>query len=325
MPKKKSGQRKKAEKQKLRQKGIRAARENVQLAQHPCNSTMECDKCHRKQKSRAFCYFCQSVQRLPVCAQCGKVKCMLKTGDCVVKHAGVFTTGLNMVGAICDFCEAWVCHGRKCLQSHACTCPLQDAVCLECERGVWDHGGRVFKCSFCDGFLCEDDQFEHQASCQVLESENYKCQSCNKLGQYSCLRCKTCYCEDHVKRKGFKYEKNKPVPCPKCSYETSQTKDLSMSTRSHKYGRQGQATYDDDDDYDAAGDDSYGNGAGFSYGGYGAAGGYGGGDSSEEEDDEDDDDDEEEEDDSEDEESGSESDGSEEAEPEKKNDDGKKK
>ena len=27
-------------------------------------------------------------------------------------------------------------------------------------------GGRVFKCSFCDNFLCEDDQFEHQASCR---------------------------------------------------------------------------------------------------------------------------------------------------------------
>lgn len=38
-------------------------------------------------------------------------------------------------GAICDFCEAWVCHGRRCLTSHACTCPLADAVCLECERG----------------------------------------------------------------------------------------------------------------------------------------------------------------------------------------------
>lgn len=56
-------------------------------------------------------------------------------------------------------------------------------------------------------------------------------QSCNKLGQYSCLRCKTCYCEDHVRRKGFKYEKNKAIPCPKCSFETSQTKDLSMSSK----------------------------------------------------------------------------------------------
>lgn len=56
-------------------------------------------------------------------------------------------------------------------------------------------------------------------------------QSCNKLGQYSCLRCKVCYCEDHVKRKGFKYDKNKAIPCPKCGYETSQTKDLSMSSK----------------------------------------------------------------------------------------------
>lgn len=79
MPKKKTGQRKKAEKQKLRQKGIRNADRNI--AEYPCeyftliilskkyiilfilgNSTMECDKCERKQKSRAFCYFCQSVQ-----------------------------------------------------------------------------------------------------------------------------------------------------------------------------------------------------------------------------------------------------------------------
>lgn len=42
--------------------------------------------------------------------------------------------------------------------------------------GVWEHGGRVFRCCFCSGFLCEDDQFEHQASCQVLDSENYKCE-----------------------------------------------------------------------------------------------------------------------------------------------------
>lgn len=212
---------------------------------------------------------------MPICAQCGKQKCMLKTGDCVIKHAGVFTTGMQMVGAICDHCEAWICHGRKCLQSHACTCPLMDAVCVECERGVWDHGGRMYKCCFCDNFLCEDDQFEHQASCQVLESESYKCQSCNRLGQYSCLRCKTCYCEDHIRRKGFKYDKNKPIPCPKCNYDTNQTKDLSMSgefnncfsclkhellffiskfscvstVRSHKYGRKRQDDDGEDDDY----------------------------------------------------------------------------
>lgn len=38
-------------------------------------------------------------------------------------------------------------------------------------------GGRIFSCSFCHNFLCEDDQFEHQASCQVLEAETFKCKS----------------------------------------------------------------------------------------------------------------------------------------------------
>ena len=34
--------------------------------------------------------------RLPQCAECGKQKCMLKTGDCVVKHAGQYTTGKKL-------------------------------------------------------------------------------------------------------------------------------------------------------------------------------------------------------------------------------------
>lgn len=106
MPKKKTGQRKKAEKQKLRQKEIRNREADV--ADLPCNAVMECDKCQRKQKSRAFCYFCQSIQKLPICAACGKIKCMAKGGDCLVKHAGTFQTGLGMVGTylfffiICD-------------------------------------------------------------------------------------------------------------------------------------------------------------------------------------------------------------------------------
>lgn len=37
-------------------------------------------------------------------------------------------------------------------------------------------GGRLFRCSFCDKFLCEDDQFEHQASCQKLDAETLKCE-----------------------------------------------------------------------------------------------------------------------------------------------------
>jgi hypothetical protein len=30
----------------------------------------------------------QAVQRLPQCAECGKQKCMMKSGDCIIKHAG---------------------------------------------------------------------------------------------------------------------------------------------------------------------------------------------------------------------------------------------
>ncbi|NWH30388.1 ZN330 protein, partial [Chloropsis hardwickii] len=246
MPKKKTGARKKAENRREREKQIRASRANTDLAKHPCNASMSlilsfcffCLHVPRRQKNRAFCYFCNSVQKLPICAQCGKTKCMMKSSDCVIKHAGVYSTGLAMVGAICDFCEAWVCHGRKCLSTHACMCPLADADCIECERSVWDHGGRIFACSFCHDFLCEDDQFEHQASCQVLEAETFKCVSCNRLGQHSCLRCKACFCDDHVRSKVFKQEKGKEPPCPKCGHETQQTKDLSMSTRSLKFGRQ---------------------------------------------------------------------------------------
>jgi len=152
---------------------------------------------------------------------------------------------MEMVGAICDICEAWVCHSRNCLAVHTCECPLDGAVCFECKRGVWDHGGRVFQCSFCHTFLCEDDQFEHQASCQRLEAEDYKCVSCNRHGQHSCMKCKICFCDDHVKRKGHTYKKNEAYPCPKCGYPTDETKSLSVSTRSYTYGRQ---AHNDDDD-----------------------------------------------------------------------------
>ncbi|XP_056442317.1 zinc finger protein 330 [Gadus chalcogrammus] len=231
MPKKKTGARKKAESRKEREKQTRANRDHIDVAKHPCNFAMECDKCNRRQKNRAFCYFCSSVQKLPMCAQCGKTKCM-KSSDCVIRHPGIHSTGMGMVGAVCDFCEAWVCHGRKCLSTHACVCPLTDAECIECDRNVWEHGGRLFRCSFCMNFLCEDDQFEHQASCQILEAETYKCVSCNRLGQHSCLRCKACYCDDHARSKVFKQEKGKGPPCPKCGHETQETKDLSMSSKS---------------------------------------------------------------------------------------------
>lgn len=304
MPKKKTGQRKKHDKMKARQKeiGKLGTKDHLAIVERPCNFTMECDRCQRRQKNRAFCYFCQHVQRLPVCAECGKQKCMSQ-GDCIVKHTGTYATGMMMVGAICDFCEAWVCHSRKCMNTHACGCVLRDADCIECERGVWDHGGRCFTCAFCFKPLCEDDQFEHQASCQVVEQENLKCQSCNRHGQHSCLRCKVCFCDDHVRRKGVKYEKNQAMPCPKCGFDTEETKSLSMSTRTHKFGRKQQTFHgagDDDDDSDD------GDRSGFSFAGYGMGsaaygdlgetdGAFGGhfDDSSDESDDDDDDDDEE--------------------------------
>ncbi|XP_060557593.1 zinc finger protein 330 homolog, partial [Ruditapes philippinarum] len=253
MPKKKTGQRKKAEKQKERQRDIRKSHNERPIVERPCNFLMECEQCGKSQKNRAFCYFCNSLQRLPVCGACGKQKCMMKTGDCVIRHPGQYTTGMAMVGAICDFCEAWICHGRKCLTTHACTCPLMDAVCKECQRSVENQGGRFFRCSFCWNFLCEDDQFEHQASCQQLESDSYKCGSCNKLGQWSCLRCKICFCDDHVKRKGFKYARGAAYPCPKCGHDTRETKELAMTARTYDFGRKGVNegaakgyTYDDD-------------------------------------------------------------------------------
>lgn len=61
---------------------------------------------------------------------------------------------------------------------------------MECERDVWEHGGRLFTCATCANWICEDDQLEHQAMCQTLETETDHCISCNRLGIWSCLRCK---------------------------------------------------------------------------------------------------------------------------------------
>jgi len=44
-------------------------------------------------------------------------------------------------------------------------------------------------------------------------------------------RCKVCYCDDHIKRRGFKYTQGEAFPCPKCNFPTKETKDLSMSSK----------------------------------------------------------------------------------------------
>ena len=50
----------------------------------------------------------------------------------------------------------------------------------------------------------------------------------------------------------MKYDKNLPIPCPKCGYETDETKGLSMSTRTHKFGRQQHGGAEDDGDDSSA-------------------------------------------------------------------------
>ncbi|CAG9312150.1 unnamed protein product [Blepharisma stoltei] len=256
MVNKKSGQRKKAEKQRERQKQIGLGRINtLELHDHPSNADMECRDCLTRQKNRSFCYFCSSLPKNIMCGACGKIKCIPGSSDCVIKHPGVNATGLGIVGAICDFCETWICHSKRCLQSHACSCPLRDGenpvVCIECQRSVWGHGGKMYLCPTCDQWLCEDDHFEHQASCQHLETETFKCVSCSKFGTYSCLRCKVSYCDDHVKSNVYK-NTEEGYPCKKCGYRLRDTKDLSMSVKTHEFGRQGyeDEEYSDEDYYD---------------------------------------------------------------------------
>ncbi len=65
----------------------------VDLGKHACNQLMTCDFCNRSQKNRAFCYFCASCPKTPMCAQCGKTKCMAASPDCVVRHPGRNVTG----------------------------------------------------------------------------------------------------------------------------------------------------------------------------------------------------------------------------------------
>ncbi|VEL21009.1 unnamed protein product [Protopolystoma xenopodis] len=244
MPKKKTGQRKKAEKQKIRQKMMLESKKSCDLATNPSNLLMVGLKCRDNivpsgmQKNRAFCYFCQSMQRLPICGHCGKQKCMSKSGDCVIKHGSSHATGMSMLGAICDHCEAWICHSAACLSVHGCECPLRDAMCIECDRSVWDHGGRMFSCAYCERMLCEDDQFEHQANCQRLDAEDFKCPSCNRLGGHTCLRCKVAFCDEHCRRKGVKYERGKPAACPRCGHDMTESYHLSVSARKYEYGRQ---------------------------------------------------------------------------------------
>ena len=173
--------------------------------------------------------------------------------------------GMDMMGAICDFCEAWVCHNRVCIAQHGCECLLRQSEdpgsyavqCTECDRDVWMQGGRFFKCSTCAKWLCSDDQMEHQASCQCvprtqslthttrthcnstnkvclswcryIDGDTYHCISCSRLGNWTCLRCKICFCDNHVVGKINVAKKGEAMTCKRCRFELQETKGLSIS------------------------------------------------------------------------------------------------
>lgn len=203
-----------------------------------CNDAMKCEDCGEIQRNRAVCFFCKSLQRNFACVQCKRTECPdLLFGSCVIRHFDGGLKDFEFVGAICDFCELWICHSKNCLDTHACDCPMKRAACVECKRDSWDLSCQMYKCGFCDLFLCEDDQLQHQAQCQVLDSPDYKCKSCNRHGHYSCLKCKVSYCDVHVRRKGVTYDIMSPFPCPKCSTNTFVTKDISVTAKSYKYGK----------------------------------------------------------------------------------------
>ena len=188
-----------------------------------------------RQRTRAFCYFCHAMQKPAACAQCGRTKCL--GGDCAVRHGAKHATGMDLVGAVCDHCAAWVCHSRKCLTTHACACPLADMVCIVCCRGPEVCGGRFFNCSTCSAALCEEDQLQHEGTCTTIDGDSFKCKSCNRTGVYSCLSCKVSFCDTHVVRRGVVLSAGANPPCPKCSVTVVETKAVSVSTRKYEYGR----------------------------------------------------------------------------------------
>lgn len=50
-------------------------------------------------------------------AELAFIACRCLGRDCCVPHGGKNATGMALVGAVCDHCEAWVCHSRKCLST----------------------------------------------------------------------------------------------------------------------------------------------------------------------------------------------------------------
>lgn len=69
--------------------------------------------------------FCDIGHIFALLLSVGKSKCMMKTGDCVIKHPGVFTTGLKLVVSYTS--HHWIFLGSNSNMSVWCTHLL---ICL---------------------------------------------------------------------------------------------------------------------------------------------------------------------------------------------------
>lgn len=64
------------------------------------------------------------------------------------------------MGAVCDFCEAWVCHGKKCSSTHACSCSFLTQTASSEKHELCNHMHN--KISICTVALCFILQFPEE-------------------------------------------------------------------------------------------------------------------------------------------------------------------
>ena len=109
--------------------------------------------------ARADAYCCVCVRAC--------VRCLFAcTCTCCPVHLPCAPHALHVQGAICDICEAFICHSRRCIVEHSCPCPLEGAVCFECKRGLQDQGvGLRF---FCHLLACRNARMRMLAIMRVI-------------------------------------------------------------------------------------------------------------------------------------------------------------
>lgn len=65
--------------------------------------------------------------------------------------------------------------------------------------------------------------------CRYIDGDTYHCISCSRLGNWTCLRCKICFCDSHVVGKINVAKKGEAMTCKRCRFELQETKGLSIS------------------------------------------------------------------------------------------------